>query len=275
MRIARRLVVSTFALLLALFMSAGLAQADDIAWKAAHDTDPHLPLTAEQLEMTARKRAAEEPIVSALERSPIAAPNSTCGNACDGGGSYPGSASLTANQTPQATSYYCGPAAVHEALGALGVSLSQSGAATALHTTTGGTAWSGGGTSPSGYPVPDVLNRYQSRNYYVPQPVSSATSSAINTYKSDLEIDVSAIRAPLIGDAWEVPSGYHLVGHPGNAQILHWFEIRGYYGSGATTLYEDSVHGATSISWSGGVPAYSSLPTSQIVSIVGGRGYVW
>ena len=275
MRIARRFVVSAFVLAIALFVSAGLAQADDTAWKAAHDTDPHLPLTTQQLEMTAQKRAAEEPFVSGLAVLPMAAPSSTCGSSCDGGGGYPSSASLAANQSPQATSYYCGPAAVHEALGALGVSLSQSAAATALHTTTGGTAWSGGGTSPSGYPVPDVMNRYQSRNYYVPKPVSSATSSAISTYENDLEMDVSAIRAPLVGDAWETPSGYHLVGHPGSQQIFHWFEIRGYYGSGGTTLYEDSVHGATSISWSGSVPAYSNLPSRQIVSIVGGRGYVW
>src|SRR6185437_1116612 len=197
-----------------------------------------------------------------------------CGS-CTGGGSYPSSASLVANQTPQQTSYWCGPAAVHEALDAIGVSLSQSAAATALHTTTSGTAWSGGGTSPSGYPVPDVMNRYQSRNYYVPQPVASATSSTITTYENDLELDISGIRAPVIGDAWEVPNGQHLNGHPGNLQIFHWFEIRGYYGSGGTTLYEDSVHGATSISWSGSVPAYSNLPSGQIVSIVGGRGYVW
>ena len=275
MRIARRLVVSTLVLVLALFVSAGLARADDAAWKAAHDTDPHLPLTAEQMEMTAQKRAAEMPFVLGIASTPLADPDSTCGNACGGGGSYPSSASLAANQTPQATSYYCGPASVHEALGALGVALSQSAAATALHTTASGTAWSGGGTSPSGYPVPDVLNRYQGRNYYAPQPVSSATSSATNAYENDLKMDVSAIRAPLVGDAWETPTGYHLVGHPRNQQILHWFEIRGYYGSGATTLYEDSVHGATSVSWSGGVPAYSDLPSNQIVSIVGGRGYVW
>jgi hypothetical protein len=273
MRIARRSVVLTMALLIGLLVSAGLAQADDMAWKAAHDTDPHLPLTPEQLRMTAEKRAAQIPFALAFSSSPV--PYSTCGNACGGGGSYPSSASIAANQAPQETSYYCGPAAVHEALGAVGVSLSQAAAASALRTTTAGTAWSGGGTSPSGYPVPDVLNRYQSRNYYVPQPVGSATSSAIQTYESDLEMDISAIRAPVVGNAWETPSGYHLVGHPGGAQIFHWFEIRGYYGSGSTTLYEDSVHGATSISWSGNVPAYSNLPSYQIVSIVGGRGYVW
>jgi hypothetical protein len=273
MNVPSRSVVLTIALVLGLLVSAGLAQADDTAWKAAHDTDPHLPLTQQQLDMTASKRAAEAPRGS-LPGAQLAAPWMVCGS-CGGGGSYPSSASLVANQTPQITSYYCGPAAVHEALDALGVSLSQSAAATALHTTTAGTAWSGGGTSPSGYPVPDVMNRYQSRNYYVPQGVSSATSGAISTYENDLEMDISAIRAPLIGDAWETPTGYHLTGHPTNQQIFHWFEIRGYYGSGDHTLYEDSVHGATSISWSGNVPAYSNLPSYQIVSIIGGRGYVW
>ena len=268
-----RSVVLTIALVIGLIVCAGLAQADDTAWKAAHDTDPHLALTQQQLDATDAKRAAEAPSADPLIGS-LAAPWSECGS-CGGGGSYPSSASLVANQTPQATSYWCGPAAVHEALDALGVSISQSAAAAALHTTTAGTAWSGGGTSPSGYPVPDVMNRYESRNYYVPQSVSSATSSAISTYERDLEMDVSGIRAPLIGDAWETSTGYHLTGHPTDRPIFHWFEIRGYYGSGGNTLYEDSVHGATSISWSGNVPAYSNLPSSQLVSIVGGRGYVW
>lgn len=266
-----RLVILTSALAVCLLVSAGIAQADDAAWKAANDTDPHLPLTAQQLRMTAAKRAAEIQLVPA----PGPAPSFACGGDCGGGGGYPASASLIANQSPQITSYYCGPAAVHEALGALGVSLSQSAAAAALHTTTDGTAWSGGGTSPSGYPVADVMNRYQGRNYYAPQYVASATSSAITTYENDLMYDISVIRAPVIGDAWETSTGYHLIGHPTDHTIFHWFEIRGYFGTGASTLYEDSVHGATSISWSGSVPAYSNLPSSQIVSIVGGRGYVW
>ena len=262
------------ALTLVLFGSAGTASADDTAWKAANDTDPHLPLTQKQLDVTAQKRARQGQAGDAFATW-TSIPSSTCGNTCGGGGGYPSSASLIANQTPQTTSYYCGPAAVHEALGALGVSLSQSAAAVALHTTTGGTAWSGGGTSPSGYPVPDVMNRYQGRNYYVPQPVYSATSAAINTYENDLEADIAGVRAPLIGDAWETTTGLHLNGHPADHVIFHWFEIRGYFGSGGTTLYEDSVHGATSISWSGNVPAYSNLPSSTIVSIIGGRGYVW
>ncbi|HKC77013.1 MAG TPA: hypothetical protein VKB70_01365, partial [Gaiellaceae bacterium] len=208
MNLARRSVVLTIVLVLGLLGSIGAAYADDTAWKAAHDTDPHLPLTAQQLDMTAAKRAAER---QSSVATPVLAPWSECGS-CTGGGSYPTSASLVANQTPQATSYWCGPAAVHEALDALGVSLSQSTAAAALHTTTEGTAWSGGGTSPSGYPVPDVMNRYQSRNYYVPQPVGSATSSAIATYENDLEADIAGMRVPLIGNAWETTTGYHLIG---------------------------------------------------------------
>ncbi len=268
-----RSVALALVLVIGLLVSAGLAQAEDGGWKAAHDTDPHLPLTAQQLNAIAAKRAAE-PQTDAPLLAPTDIPGSVCGS-CGGSGSYPSSASIVANQTPQATSYWCGPAAVHEALEALGVSVSQSAAAAALHTTTDGTAWSGGGTSPSGYPVPDVMNRYQSRVYYVPQPVSSATSSAIGTYQRDLEMDIAGLRAPLIGDAWETPTSYHLTGHPNDRQIFHWFEIRGYQSSGASTMYEDSVHGASSIGWSASVPAYSTLPSSQIVSIVGGRGYVW
>jgi hypothetical protein len=263
-------VALTAALAVFLTGSAGTARADAGTWKAAHDTDPHLPLTAEQVEMTLDKRAAE-PHGGVV---PSPSPDFVCASC--GGGGYPTSAHLAANQTPQAASYYCGPAAVHEALGAVGITLSQSAAAAKLHTTTDGTAWSGGGTSPSGYPVPDVMNGSQTLNYYVPQPVSYTPSSGeVSTYTRDLTMDIYAVGAPLIGDAWEVPGGPHLVGHPASREIFHWFEIRGYQNSGSATMYEDSVHGASSISWSGSVPAYSTLASGTIVAIVGGRGYVW
>lgn len=274
MNVPSRSVVLTIALVIGLLVSVGLAQADDSAWKAAHDTDPHLALTDQQLAVMAEKRAAEPQDGGAVP-AVFVVPMAECGSCTGDGTSYPASASLAANQTPQARSYWCGPASVHEALDAVGVSLSQTAAAAALHTTTDGTAWSGGGTSPSNYPVADVLNAYQNRNSYIPQPVSAATTSAINTYERDLKMDIYALRVPLIGDAWETPTGYHLVGHPDNRPIFHWFEIRGYQASGASTMYEDSVHGASSISWSGSVPAYSTLPSSQIVSIVSGRGYIW
>ena len=40
-------------------------------------------------------------------------------------------------------------------------------------------------------------------------------------------------------------------------------------------MYEDSAHNATSVPWYAGVPAYSTLSSSKIVTIVEGRGYVW
>lgn len=188
---------------------------------------------------------------------------------CDGGGGYPASAYFTGNQTPQQTSYWCGPAAVHEALDSMGVDLSQSTLASQLGTTTDGAGWSN-----SGGPVPTVLNNHQSRNYYVSQAVTSDGSSAVSTYEEDLEADIYAIGAPLVGDAYEVVGGPHLVGHP-NENIFHWFDIRGYASSGASTMYEDSVHNATSVSWYAGVPAYSTMSSSTIVTILLGRGYVW
>ena len=71
------------------------------------------------------------------------------------------------------------------------------------------------------------------------------------------------------------PGGPHLAGHPENQEITHWFDIRGYRNYGATTEYEDSVHGASSIGWSAGVPAYSALSSRTIVYILGARGYDW
>lgn len=200
-----------------------------------------------------------------------------------GTGSVPAVASTTSkylvkNQQAQTTSYYCGPAAVAEALGALGTSISQSSAANLLKTTTDGTAWSGVNakvTSPTGYPVPDVMNYKWGKLWYVPVAVPDpARSSDVTTYIERLQFDIND-GAPLLGDAVEVAGGPHLVGHPTNKNIFHWFEIRGYSSSGSNTAYEDSVHGASSISWSASVPAYSELSSSTIVHIVGGRGYVW
>jgi len=264
MRAAIVLFVAASAVLI-LVASTGVAHADGMAGK----TPPaSTALTAQQVDAVAAKRQAEAQFMLG------ASPDSTCGARCGGGG-YPSSASFAGNQTPQITGYYCGPAAVHEALNSVGVGMSQQTAADHLNTTTAGTAWSGGGTSPSGYPVPDVLNHHETRNYYVPQYVSSDGSSAVNQYEQDLTYDIYAVGAPAVGDAYEIPGGAHLNGHPKDRQIFHWFDIRGYTDSGASTMYEDSVHAATSVPWYGGVPAYSTLASSKIVTIVEGRGYIW
>ena len=76
---------------------------------------------------------------------------------------------------------------------------------------------------------------------------------------------------PIAGDAWEVAGGPHLTGHPASQTIFHWFTVIGYGNYAATTTYEDS---ATSV-WSS-VPAYTFGFSSQtLVTILGGRGYVW
>ena len=277
MRASIVLFVATSAVLV-LVASTAPAHADGMAGK----TPPaSTALTAQQTDAVAAKRQAEAQFMlgAVTPQGPgfgvtVVSPDSTCGARCGGGG-YPSSASFAGNQTPQITGYYCGPAAVHEALNSVGVGMSQQTAADHLNTTTDGTAWSGGGTSPSGYPVPDVLNHHETRNYYVPQSVSSDGSSAVDQYEQDLTYDIYAVGAPAVGDAYEIPGGAHLNGHPKDRQIFHWFDIRGYTDSGASTMYEDSVHNATSVPWYGGVPAYSTLPSSKIVTIVEGRGYIW
>ena len=185
----------------------------------------------------------------------------------------PASRDLRLTQRRQATNYFCGPAAVTEMLAQLHVTVHQRLAARELGTTPNGTDWSDSG----GYPVPEVLNKNQRINDYVAVGLPWVpTRSQLRTYESDLVADINHGRgAPLAGDAYEVPGGPHLVGHPAGSTIFHWFDIRGYQNYGATTDYEDSVHGASSIGWAASVPAYSSLTSSVIVNIVGARGYDW
>jgi hypothetical protein len=265
-------------------VGTGTARADDAAeaaWKAAHDTDPHIPLTPYEKHMRAEKIKAIADRAAASGQPVSSDPNASAGAAVfpDGAttASAPSSASVAANQVAQLTSYWCGPAAEKEALGQFSIYHTQQTMANQLGTTTDGTAWSGGPTS-TGHPIPDVLNSYNVPIYYIPEPVPGSPSSGdISNYKSFIVADIGYPPAgPLVGDAWETPSStYHLVGHPHDRTIFHWFDIRGYNTSGANTLYEDSVHGATSVSWYAGVPAYSTLSSTAIVHIVGGRGYVW
>jgi hypothetical protein len=180
---------------------------------------------------------------------------------------------LPATQQAQVRDYYCGPATVSEMLAQVGRRLTQDKAARELRTTPSGTNWS----DDSGYPVPNVLNRNQKKNDYVAVALPwSPTRAQIRTFEADLVADINHKGGvPLAGNAYEVAGGPHLVGNPVNQTIFHWFDIRGYRDFGAVTDYEDSVHGASSIGWSTGVPAYSSMASSQIVEILGARGYAW
>lgn len=184
----------------------------------------------------------------------------------------PAARRLARTQQAQMRNYYCGPAMVSEMLAQLGVTLSQPAAARELGTRSG-TDWS----NAHGYPVPRVLDAHQRKTRYVAVGLPwTPTRAQIATYIADLVTDISrGSGVPIGGDAYEIPGGPHLVGHPPGQEIMHWFDIRGYGRSGALTYYEDSVHGAPSIAWSAGVPAYSSLPSGTVVYILGARGYVW
>lgn len=173
---------------------------------------------------------------------------------------------LANTQVSQATYYWCGPAAVRSVLKQWGKDVSQSTLASQLGTTTNGTNW--GNVGP-------VLNNRVGSSYYVYYPISySATSTQIAGYKTRLKSSIGLHQHQFIGGAWEVVNGPHLNGHP-NKEIQHYVSIRGFSNYGETTNYQDSASGASSISWSSGVPAVSSIDSTKIARIFGGYGIIW
>lgn len=267
-------------------VTAGPAQANPVTSsgnaviQSAHkgyDDDPHLQLSPAEEAGEAAKFASAEALLARPDPKPGTLP-SVC-PISDPCGPPPTSYSLGGRQQPQQTSYWCGPAAVSEALAHQSVSLSQTNTATQLKTNTTGTAWSGVyvSTSPStGYAVADLLNNRlasQGVKYYsiaVGSPTGTDISNLATRVRSDIYWGV-----PLVNDAWETAnSAYHLVGHPTDRTIYHWFTTYAYSSSGSVITYEDSAK-SSYVSWGAGVPAYSSLSATAIAHIVGGRGYVW
>lgn len=168
--------------------------------------------------------------------------------------------------------YYCGPAAVSEALSHEFVTLSQDSAASQLGTTSAGTGWSTASTGP----VQSTLNNNlgSSAPTYIASTVGSATSAEISSLASRTAYDIWN-GEPVVNDAYEVAtSAYHLVGHPHDRTIMHWFTTYAYSSTGAVINYEDSAS-SPYVSWGASVPKYSALSATAIAHIVGGRGYVW
>jgi hypothetical protein len=170
------------------------------------------------------------------------------------------------NQQGQVTNYYCGPATVSEMAATRGAPVDQS--------TSGG--WMG--TDPNTGTNVDQLVR--GLNHFVGDPGGGSygfVSLSYNPTADERAGFVSKLRSnlttfggwPVAGDAWEVPGGPHLVGHP-DVEIFHWIEIGGLGDGDTATYYADS---ATTV-WSG-VPAYSWIDTQAMVTILGGRGYAW
>lgn len=113
---------------------------------------------------------------------------------------------------------------------------------------------------------------HQSEPALVPL-VASRADSARYTCEQELVSDIG-VSMPLIGNAYEVVGGPHLVGHP-NENLQHYVEIRGYHQTGAQTNDEDSIHGNTQVGWYASVPAYSQMSSATFATILGDRGYVW
>jgi hypothetical protein len=176
------------------------------------------------------------------------------------------------NQQGQWNNYYCGPAAIAEETTTEGVAVDQGSAAAYMGTTTAGT---------------DVTQMTQGMQHFVGNPVVgwsyyvfvwvpySQTSSDHATFRSDVQYDIY-YGMPVSGDAYEeygfLPDGTpnpHLTGHP-NQTIFHWFEIGGFDWAVSKIYYADS---ATSV-W-GSVPPFSWYDEATLLSILGGRGFLW
>lgn len=295
-RTGRCLALMTAACLLSALTTAGptaAAEPADARATARHDTDPFpgpLPgsesrrapgafykqaldtlgpqrLTAEQRRLTARKEAE----ASSWFRRP-AARAKRAGYVVSGG----------LHQSQQ-TSYWCGPAALvitqsaHDEVGGR----SQQSAANLLETDSSGTAWYGVGIDvpePTGYPMVDALNHRLPGANYVPRSLPySPTSADVADFREHIVHNTDYDYA-IAGNAWEVPGGPHLAGHP-NIEIFHWVAIDGYNSDtdAQQVRYLDPVGGVSTsvISWAGGVPKSARISADTLTTIMGGRGYVW
>jgi hypothetical protein len=262
----------TAAALLAVTVAAPAALAADpvapgASYKAAYDTLGPQRLTPGQQRLSAAKQAQ-----ASREYDGIRPRAALAGYKLSGG-----------IHQSQKTSYWCGPAtlvitqsAADEVAGR-----SQQDAATLLRTNSSGTAWYGVNINvpnPTGYPMADALNHRLPGAGYVPKalPYTPTATDKTNfkqhiTYNTDHDYAIA-------GNAWEVPGGPHLVGHP-NIEIFHWVSIDGYNTDSAAgqVNYLDPVGGVSTsvISWAGSVPKSARISSDTITTIMGGRGYVW
>lgn len=244
----------------------GVSQ-DEVAVAAEHkrrnDKDPHVPFTAETRALQAKKDAMGRD----FRRQQTGGDVSTSALVRRMSKQLP-----NAVRQLQLNSYYCGPAAASMALRIRGLSVSQTTMAGHLRTTTNGTAWSGVNANvPSnyqtGYPMPDAMNYRLGYKWFVPVALSySPTSTEKAKYRENLWVIDNGY--PMVGDAWESPSGPRLAGHPTGVEIFHWYTIYGYYNWGSGTYYLDSAGFAAN----GG---YGSIGSDTLTTINGGRGYVY
>jgi hypothetical protein len=239
-------------------------------YKAAHNSLKQQPLNATDAALIRAKDAAS------LAHVKLKAAQRASGSVSPSALAV--TATLPVTRQIQQTAYWCGPASVSEVLTYKGKRYTQSTAANQLRTTTDGTNWYGSNNHPSpdpkwntNYPVRDVLNYNLNTTFYVPRDwvnKTTASESDKSLFKTNLASDIDD-KYPLVGDAWESPTGPHLAGHPVGQELFHWFVVRGYANSGNIAAYVDSA------TFGGAVPGYSNYDAGTIAVILAGRGYIW
>ncbi|WP_329121881.1 hypothetical protein [Streptomyces sp. NBC_01353] len=262
----------TAAALIAVTVAAPAALAADpvapgAAYKAAYDTLGPQRLSPAQQRLGAAKQAQASRAYDGVR------PRATLAGYKLSGGLH----------QSQKTSYWCGPAALVITQSAADevAGRSQQDAATLLKTNSSGTAWYGiniNVPSPTGYPMADALNYRLPGAGYVPKALPyTPTATDKANFKQHITHNTDNDYA-IAGNAWEVPGGPHLVGHP-NIEIFHWVSIDGYNTDSAAgqVNYLDPVGGVSTsvISWAGSVPKSAHISSDTITTIMGGRGYVW
>jgi hypothetical protein len=184
-----------------------------------------------------------------------------------------GSNWVNLSQQSQTTTYYCGPATASEVLGVRSVYKSQSFLAGSSYLKTD----ANGGTNWSPYVMGPTLNTLTNSSWYIAVNGSGVGGGfSQSTWENDLTFDVDnswAIAGNIVEYANTDP---HLVGHPRSMTIYHWIGIYGYANYGGGSTYADSVHGDTQFwNWAANVPAYSTISSSDMTTLLNQRGFVW
>lgn len=176
-------------------------------------------------------------------------------------------------QQSQNNWYYCGPATAAEVLGVRGAWYSQSFLAGSSYLKTD----ANGQTTWNPYVMGPTLNTLLNTSWYVADNGSGVGYGfSQSTWMSDLGFDIDngwAIAGNIVEYANTDP---HLVGHPRSMTISHWIGIYGYTNYGYDTSYADSISGDAYIwPWAVNVPAYSTISSSDMTTLLNQRGFVW
>ncbi|NBE84517.1 C39 family peptidase [Micromonospora rubida] len=167
----------------------------------------------------------------------------------------PSSKSLDYDYQAQTTYFYCGPAAVRNALSATGVEGTQDGLASRLGTTEMGTN--------SAEDTTRVLNEMVKGDPYRTRMIAggSATRAQIDRLQADVVTAVGAGRGVVVniaGDATDVDGDWH--SFPGG----HYIAVVGYRNDGSTVRIADSANPAAPAYW---------ISTTALAHWAATRGY--